>query len=48
MLPRIAIPSEPPSSLLVSDIAEAAPARSGGAVVIIMSEVSVKINPKLI
>ena len=31
MLPKIAMPSAPPNSALVSEIADAAPARSGGA-----------------
>jgi len=37
MLPRIAIPSAPPSSELVSEIADAAPARSTGALPTIRS-----------
>ena len=37
MLPMIAMPSAPPSSVPVSEIADAAPARSGGAAVTIMS-----------
>src|SRR3712207_8743619 len=41
MLPKIAMPSAPPSSALVSESAPAAPARSGGAVPMTMSVVSV-------
>jgi hypothetical protein len=41
MLPRIAMPSAPPSSELVSDTAAAAPPRSGGAVPTVMSVASV-------
>lgn len=42
MVPRIAIPAAPPSSELVSEIAAAAPARSGGAVPTTKSVASVK------
>src|SRR6266540_3578531 len=41
MLPRIAMPSAPPSSAPVSEIPEAAPARSGGADPTIRSVVAV-------
>src|SRR4029453_14744851 len=41
MLPRIAMPSAPPSSAPVSEIPEAAPARSGGAEETIRSVVAV-------
>ena len=41
MLPKMAMPSAPPNSALVSEIAEAAPARSGGADPTIRSVVSV-------
>ena len=41
MLPITAMPSAPPNSELVSDSADAAPARSGGAAVRTMSVVSV-------
>ena len=37
MLPRTAMPSAPPSSELVSEIADAAPARSTGALPTMMS-----------
>ena len=40
MLPRIDSPSAPPSSKNVSDIPDAAPARSGGAALTIISVVS--------
>src|SRR4029453_5265328 len=42
MLPRIAMPSAPPSSALVAEIPAAAPAGSGGAAVMIMSLARVK------
>ena len=42
MLPRMATPSAPPNSELVSEIAEAAPARSCGALPTIKSVASVK------
>jgi hypothetical protein len=41
ILPITAMPSAPPNSFPVSEIAAAAPARSGGAAVIIRSEVRV-------
>src|SRR5688572_18755840 len=41
ILPNTAIPNAPPNSALVSDIADAAPARSGGADPMIRSVVSV-------
>ncbi len=41
MLPRIEMPSAPPSSDAVSEIPDAAPARSGGAVPTMSSVVSV-------
>src|SRR5438128_315492 len=46
MLPNTAIPSAPPSSVPVSEIAEAAPARSGGAAPMTTSTVSVITSPK--
>src|SRR6266536_108788 len=48
MLPRIAMPSAPPSSVLVSESADAAPARSGGAALMIRSDVKVITTPKAI
>ncbi|PYQ58312.1 MAG: hypothetical protein DMF58_15795, partial [Acidobacteria bacterium] len=42
MLPRMAMPSAPPSSELVSEMAAAAPAFCGGATARIMSFASVK------
>ena len=41
MLPNTAMPSAPPNSALVSEMADAAPARSGGAEPMIRSVVSV-------
>src|SRR4029453_15902932 len=41
MLPKMAMPSAPPNSALVSDMADAAPARSGGAAPMIRSVVNV-------
>ena len=46
MLPRIEIPSAPPSSDAVSEMPDAAPARSGGADPTISSVVSPKTGPK--
>ena len=44
MLPRIASPSAPPSSELVSEVAAAPPARSGGAAPTARSATSVMTN----
>src|SRR5512145_563568 len=46
MLPITAMPNAPPSSLLVSDSADAAPARSGGAALRTMSVVNVTTGVK--
>src|SRR5262249_17071819 len=44
MLPSVAMPIAPPSSELVSERADAAPARSGGAEPMVMSAVGVKVG----